>query len=220
MAMETPAAWFRGQKWRDRAVVEVENRELFEEALATGKGIILLVPHFGNWELAGQWVASFRKVTALYATPKMASLDKMLRNAREQKGENETVPATPRGVLAIVKALSSGGMTIILPDQQPAPEGGIFSPFFGVQALTVTLVNRLVVKTDPIVLVAYARRVQGGHVIGFQKPEPEIYSTEPQVSVDAMNRSIEQLIVTAPEQYQWEYKRFRRQPEGSAKFYS
>ena len=220
MAIETPAVWFRGKGWRDKAVVAVECQALFDEALASGRGIVLLVPHFGNWELIGQWTATFRSVTALYRTPKIAALDHTLRKAREQKSENETVPASPRGVLALVKALSKGGMTIILPDQQPAPEGGIFSPFFGVQALTMTLANRLFVKTQPVVLFAYARRVQDGFVIGFDEPDAEVYSADPQISVDAMNRSIEKLVLTAPEQYQWEYKRFRRQPDGEQNFYS
>jgi KDO2-lipid IV(A) lauroyltransferase len=218
-AMETPAVWFRGKKWRDRDVLQIENQRLFDEALASGRGIILLVPHFGNWELAGLWVAEFRSVTALYRTPKMKSLDSLLRKVRENEGANTTVPVSSRGVLALVKALKQGGMTIILPDQQPEFSGGIFSPFCGQSALTVTLINRLIVKTDPVVLIAYARRAQDGHVIGFQEPDAEIYSTDPQVSADAMNRSIEQLVSTAPEQYQWEYKRFRKQPDGAAPFY-
>lgn len=218
MAMETPAVWFRGKKWRDRDVLETENQALFDQALSSGQGIILLVPHFGNWELAGQWVADFRSVTAMYQKPKIEALDPVFRKVRDRKGENTTVPATSRGVLGIVNALKSGGMTIVLPDQQPDPSGGVFSPFFGQSALTVTLISRLIKKTRPVVLIAYARRVAKGHVVGFAEPDSEIYSEDQQASVDAMNRSIEQLVSTAPEQYQWEYKRFRRQPDG-ASFY-
>lgn len=220
MAIETQAIWFRGEKLRSRIVVGVENKSLFDDALATGKGVMLLVPHFGNWELAGFWAANFRSVTAMYRVPRIASLEGLIRRLRDNNGQNTTVPATPRGVSAVAKAIKQGGMTLILPDQQPDLSGGIFSPFFGQSALTVTLVNRLITKTDPVVLVAYARRVEKGHVVGFLEPEQEIYSVDQQVSVDAMNRSIEKLVATAPEQYQWEYKRFRKQPEGASEFYS
>ncbi len=220
VAMETPAVWFRGDKWLDRAVLGVENAELFEQAVQSERGVILLVPHFGNWELAGFWCARHRGITAMYRPPRMEFLDGLVRKVRKGTGDNKLVPANPRGVLAVVQALSKGGMTMVLPDQQPDIKSGIFSPFFGHPALTVSLINRLIVKTDPLVLIAYARRVDNGHIVGFCEPEEEIYSADPQISVDAMNRSIEALAKTAPEQYQWEYKRFRTQPEGAPRFYS
>lgn len=218
--LETPAVWFRGEKWQNRDVIKIENQPLFDAALSSGHGIILLVPHFGNWELTGQWAAARRPVTALYRSPRMSSLDPLLRKVREKDGANTTVPASPRGVMAVIKALKLGGMTLILPDQQPDISGGIFSPYFGQSALTITLINRLIAKTDPVVLIAYARRVEKGHVVGFLEPDKEIYSEDPQTSVDAMNRSIEELVNTAPAQYQWEYKRFRQQSGGGSDFYS
>ena len=216
--IETAAVWFRGQKWRDKAVLSVENQHLFEKALASDKGLILLIPHFGNWELAGIWASTFAPTTAIYRTPRMQALDSMLQKVRDV-GTTNMVPATSRGVMAIVKALGRGEMTVVLPDQEPAREGGIFSSFFGIPALTMTLINRLVNKTKPQVLIAYARRVESGHVIGFAEPDADIYSEDQQAAVDAMNRSIEQLVLTAPAQYQWEYKRFRKRPEGAPRLY-
>ena len=218
MGIETAAVWFRGEKWRKKTVVGIENQALFDAALADEKGLMLLIPHFGNWELAGMWASTFRPTTAIYRTPRMQALDGMLQRVRDI-GTTNMVPATSRGVMAVVKALGRGEMTVVLPDQEPALEGGIFSPFFGVQALTMTLINRLVNKTQPKVLIAYARRVEGGHVVGFAEPDSAIYAEDQQTAVDAMNRSIEQLVLTAPEQYQWEYKRFRKRPEASPSLY-
>lgn len=218
MFIETAAVWFRGEKWREAAVVSIENQELFDAALAEKKGLMLLIPHFGNWELAGMWASTFRATTAIYRRPRMQALDGMLQRVRDI-GTTNMVPASSRGIMAVVKALGRSEMTVVLPDQEPAQEGGIFSPFFGVQALTMTLINRLVNKTQPKVLIAYARRVEGGHVVGFAEPDSAIYAEDQQAAADAMNRSIEQLVLTAPEQYQWEYKRFRRRPEGSPNLY-
>ena len=217
-AVETAAVWFRSRSWLEKAILSIENRELFERSIASDRGVILLTPHFGNWELAGMWACVFAPTTAIYRTPRMQALDGMLQRVRGKESAT-MVPATSRGVMGVVKALSRGEMTIVLPDQEPTMEGGIFSQTFGVPALTMTLINRLILKTNPIVLVTYARRVESGHIVGFCEPDAEIYSEDQQTSVDAMNRSIEQLVLTAPAQYQWEYKRFKTRPEGFAPLY-
>ena len=218
MAVETAAVWFRDEDWRASQVVEVRNFELFEQAIQNERGLILLAPHFGNWELAGMWSATHAPTTAIYRKPRMEAMDKMLQKVRSH-GATRMVPASSRGVMAVVKALSRGEMTVILPDQEPAPEGGIFSPFFGQQALTMTLIHRLVSKTQPQVLMVYARRVGRGHEIGYMEPDPDIFSEDQQTAVDGLNRSIEKMVLLAPEQYQWEYKRFRKRPVGEPDFY-
>jgi Kdo2-lipid IVA lauroyltransferase/acyltransferase len=218
MVFEASSVWFRGVDWQDRHILAFENRKLFDEALASGRGMLLLIPHFGNWELAAIWASRFVIGTALYRTPRAEFLDPLLRKVRNL-GKSTLVPATTRGVLAVVKALQRGETTVILPDQEPAREGGRFSDFFGQPALTMTLIHRLVVKTSPSLLVVYARREPGGLVVGFLEPDSAVYSEDEQVSVDALNRTVEALVMTAPEQYQWEYKRFRKAPEGVAPRY-
>ena len=207
----TASVWFRGLKWHDRHITGVENRDLFDAALAEDRGLLLLIPHFGNWELAGMWASRFRTTTAIYRKPRMEFLDELLQRVRNL-GTATLVPASTRGVLAVVKALQQGQMTVILPDQEPAREGGLFSPFFGQNALTMTLVHRLTAKTNPRILVAYARREGDGFVLGFTEPDADLYVEDAQSAADALNRSVESLVRTAPEQYQWEYKRFRKQP--------
>jgi KDO2-lipid IV(A) lauroyltransferase len=67
--------------------------------------------------------------------------------------------------------------------------------------------------------MVHAQRVDGGFKMVFAKPEEGIYSADPQLSASALNASIESCIGHCIEQYQWEYKRFRKQPEGAAKVY-
>ncbi len=218
MALETPAVWFRGNRWRNARILGWERRDLFEQALASPKGLLLLVPHFGNWEMAGIVASTRRPTTAIYREPRLEEMNELLKQARDI-GTTTMVPATSRGVMAVLKALREGGMTVILPDQQPGSGGGIFSPFFGHLALTMTLVHGLLRKGDIQVLLAYARREPGGFVLGFSEPDQAIRSEDVQQSVDALNRSVETLARTAPQQYQWEYKRFRKQPPGEPVFY-
>jgi len=218
MALETPAVWCRGNQWRPTRVTRWENPELFEKALEADSGLIMLIPHLGNWEMAGMIVSVRRPTTILYREPRVSHLNDLLRELRNV-GTANLVPAGGQGVMAVLKTLRDKGMTMILPDQEPATQGGIFSPFFGISAYSMTLVHRLHQKTSARILFAYAKPEKNGFVVGFCEPEEVIYSESEQDSVDAMNRTIESLVIAAPEYYQWEYKRFRKRPAGEAKLY-
>jgi len=74
-------------------------------------------------------------------------------------------------------------------------------------------------RTGCKVIMGFVQRVPGGFELHFENADPEIYSENLSVSLAAMNRSVENCVRQVPEQYQWEYKRFRRPPEGSEKPY-
>ncbi len=208
---ETSSIWFRGAQWRKTHTLSIHNEALFQRARESGRGILILVPHFGNWELAGIHVSEWVKGSAIYRPPKIEQLDPLFRKARNV-GTSTLVPPTAKGVMAILKALKRGEMTVILPDQVPMGEGGVFASFFGMPAFTVTLIYKLIQKTNPVVLQAYAIRRQQGFELGFMEPHPSIYSDNQQESVAGLNKTVEMLVALAPEQYLWEYKRFKKQP--------
>lgn len=213
-AFETGAVWFREEDWRNKYIRQFHNLDLFEAAVKDERGLLLLMPHFGNWELAGTWAAEHAKTTAIYRTPKIEDLDPLVRNARARSKNTTLVPATARGVMAVFKALRAGEMTVILPDQVPVGDGGVYAEFFAIPAYTQTLVYNLIQKTNPIVLQIYALRRQGYFELGFMQPDKNIYSEEAEVSARALNKTIEQLCALGPAQYQWEYKRFKNQLDG------
>jgi len=215
MAAETPAVWFRNEKWRRAKTLSVSNEDLMLAARDSGKGVLILLPHFGNWEMAGIRIAQLMTSTAMYAPPKLSALEPLMKSGRYLA---DLVPANNKGVMKVFKALRRGEMTFLLPDQVPGREGGIFAPFFGRPVFTMTLVQRLVQKAEPVVLLAYAIRKKGGFDIGYMEPDPSIYSEDELEAVSAMNRSIEQLIEKAPTQYQWEYKRYKKQPDGTSAY--
>ncbi len=212
---EAGGIWFRNANWRHAQIVQFSNLELFEEAVADDRGVLLIMPHFGNWELAGLWVGDRTKITCIYRTPKMEDLDQLVRTARKASELSTIVPATARGVKAILKALKRGELTIVLPDQVPVGEGGIYAPFFGIPVYTQTLVHNLVRKTSPIVLQVYARRQGRKFELGFMQLGEQIYSKDARSSAAAMNQAIESLCLMDTSQYQWEYKRFKHQEDGT-----
>jgi len=196
-------------------ITSVENLELLDE---DGRGLIILAPHLGNWEMGGQYVASYREVSALYSPPKQQAFEDLIKNARERFGVR-MYPASAKGVIGISRDLKKGRAVFVLPDQVPDTKGGIYAPFFGVPALTMTLATGLAKKTNSRIVLMGAFADGPGWKVVLQDPEDEIYSEQSDIAVAAMNRSIEKLISIDPAKYQWEYKRFKKQEDPKKRFY-
>lgn len=185
-----------------------------------GKGLIVLSPHIGAWELAGLFLAA-RGPTAIFYKPQKY-LDDLILSARRRSGA-QLAPITAKGIRVLVQALERGDYVGILPDQEPkADKGAVFAPLFGVPAFTMLLVNRLARRTGARVVFLFAERLGLG--AGFRihcLPAPEgIDSADDRVAAAALNRGIEQCVAVCPEQYVWPYKRFRRRPEGAPSVYT
>ncbi len=220
VAAEIGAVW----EWPAEKVLamvrEVEGEELIKSAESAGKGLVLLAPHLGNWEVAGLFFAARYKMAALYQPPKIEELDDYMRHVRERNG-SELVPANKRGVMRLFHILREGGVIGILPDQDPDLSGGEFAPFYGIQTNTIKLVSKLVERTEARVLCVCAERLPDakGFRLVVQEADPALYDNDLLTSVTGLNRTVENMVNRFPEQYQWEYKRFKRRPEGQHSFY-
>jgi len=221
---ESGPAWlWPTGKVMDR-IVEVEGLDLLKKAHASGKGTVVLAPHLGNWEVFGLYLnnCGCGQSSQLYQAPKNKHLDKLIYNARSRAGAN-MVATNNKGVALLLKSLKRGEMVGILPDQVPPESGGEFAPLFGKEVLTMTLVSRLIHKTGASAVLGFAARVTTGKKTGwkiiFRKVDDKVYAEHMLESVSAMNRSIENAVNEYPEQYQWEYKRFKRLPPGEHRPY-
>jgi len=198
----------------------IENEALLKKGLERGKGIIVLGPHLGNWEVLGLYLSSHYPLTAMYKPPRLELLERMVRRKRERLGAS-LVPADLKGVRALLKALRRGEMVGILPDQEPEPEGGVFAPFYEKQALTMKLLPQLAAQTGAMVVCGFALRLSNGDgfSIHFTEVSGNINSRDVVLAATEMNQAIERCIALAPEQYQWEYKRFYTRPDGEPAIY-
>ncbi|MEI7950670.1 MAG: lysophospholipid acyltransferase family protein [Gammaproteobacteria bacterium] len=196
-------------------VTEVEGLGLLQSAKAENKGVLLVAPHMGNWELLGLYlnVCGCGPSSQLYQAPDSPALAKLIFTARSRMGA-KMVATDNKGVGELLKSLRAGEIVGILPDQVPLASGGEFAPFFGKPAFTMTLLNRLQQKTGARVVVGYAKRVEHGFRMIFREPAAEIYASDLTTALAALNRSVESVVLEDPAQYQWEYKRFKRQPQG------
>ena len=203
-----------------KKITEVHNEDVLEDALAKKRGVIIIAPHLGNWEVLGLYLSNKYKMTTMYRPPKIEMMDRLTRKKRERMGA-KLAPANVKGVRMTMKALKSGSLVGILPDQEADRGSGVFVPFFGVEAYTMKLLPQLAAQTGAEVITAFAKRLPDGEgfEIYFNKADSAIGSKDMDVSARAMNAEVESCVRQIPEQYQWEYRRFDYRPEGEAKIY-
>ena len=218
-ALEMGKAWLLPVAETIALVTETEGLDELRQALDSEEGVILLAPHQGNWEIFGIFICDHIPTTFLYQPPKIPVFDRLLKEARSRNGIS-LAPTNRKGIAQFLKALQRGELAGILPDQVPSTEGGIYAPFFGEPALTMTLISKLIQRRRVQVFCGFAKRLPGAR--GFRAivkaAHQDIYDADLNTSVRGLNRTVEHSVEQAVTQYQWEYKRFRRRPDGE-KFY-
>jgi len=199
---------------------EAIDEHLLREGIASGRGIILLAPHFGAWEYLGLYLQRYPNFAILYKPPAHPDLHRALVEKRK-RGGGILIPATPTGLRQLYAHLRAGGAVGLLPDQQPSQGQGRFAPFFGVPALTAVLVPRLVQRTGCLVVAGACERLPGGRYRAHFLPVDEaVHSDDLITSLTAVNRAVEDCVAIDPPQYLWSYRRFKTQPEGHPDFYA
>ncbi|MGE8213195.1 lauroyl acyltransferase [Stenotrophomonas sp.] len=216
-ALETLYLWTHDPARNlSRHLRERHGEALYDAALASGKGVIVIAPHYGNWELLNQWLASRGPIAIVYAPPENPVGDEFLQLCRG--GDNvRQVRAEGPAVRQLFKVIKEGGATGILPDQQPKNGDGVFVPFFGIQALTMTLVNRLAERTGATLLYGWCERTGPDldFALHIEPAEAQIADPDLQLAAATLSSGIERIARRDPAQYQWTYKRYTLRPPGS-----
>ncbi len=212
-ALEMTALWHHDNDWVAALPLQVEGIDVLRDALEQSSGVIIVCPHIGNWEFLGRYLPQLGTLTCLYQPPRLAELEELVKRGREQSG-TRVVPTNQRGIAGLLKALRKGEMVGILPDQVPAKGSGVFAPWFGQPALTMTLIHSLMQKTGCRAVLGYALREDQGFRAIFKAAPEALYSNDQLVAVTALNAMVETAIASDCAQYQWGYKRFRKQPQG------
>lgn len=211
---ELPWVWRRPTSEVIKAVREIHGWEQLEIASAKGKGVIILLPHLGCFEVVGTLVGSRKATTCLYRVPKRAWLDSVMRAGRD-RDLMKSAKADVSGVRILFKGLKKGEINGILPDQVPGNGEGEWATFFGRPAYTMTLAPRLIEASGAAVFMCYAERLpQGaGYNIYFSELKITDFSDLPQ----KINHALEDIIRRCPEQYLWSYNRYKT-PSGVTPF--
>lgn len=205
--VELPKIWLRPQEEVISRVVRVSGWEWVEAAWHEGRGILFLTPHLGCFEITAQYYAAQRPITVLYRPPKQAWLRQLVEVGRGAK--LKLAPADVNGVRLLMKALKKREAAGMLPDQVPGVGEGIWAPFFGRPAYTMTLATRLA-ESGATVLLAYAERLAygAGYHLHLRALAAPLAGTREE-RVAQLNRELESLVRECPEQYLWGYNRYK-----------
>jgi Kdo2-lipid IVA lauroyltransferase/acyltransferase len=214
MVLELPHLWLT-----DRAHFIWQDPSPIDQALAAGQPMVLLTPHLGSFEAAGQAYAkrygAKHPVTVLFRPPRKAWLRPLVAQARDRQGLR-AVPTDLSGVKALLKTLKAGGAVGLLPDQVP-PEGlGDWADWWGQAAYTMTLANRLVAQTGAVPIWLWGERLPAGegfriHCQAFLSPEK--LSTDDGLA--HLNAEVARIVAQCPEQYLWGYNRYKKPKAGA-----
>jgi KDO2-lipid IV(A) lauroyltransferase len=217
--MEVPLIWCGSRERVMGLVKEKSGEEAVRAAMSSGQGMIAVSPHIGCWEMSGLYLSNHYDITSMYRPPRYHSLSTLMREGRERLGAH-LVPTDASGIKLLMQALKQGKMIGVLPDQDPRDTGGVFAPFFGIPANTMTLLPKFAQKSGAAVIYAFAERLSWGR--GFHLhfiSAPGVNERDMEQSATAVNGAVETCIRIAPAQYQWSYKRFRTRPEGDDSLY-
>ena len=222
MVSELPFLWLRPAGEPVRPRLNWVGQELLTAALSARRGVVLLTPHMGSFEVTAQAIAQdfgagFGPITVLYRPARKPQLRAWM-DASRGRPFVATAPATLAGVRQMIRALRRGEAVGLLPDQVP-PEGmGVWVPFFGRPAYTMTLAARLVQLTGALPLLIWGERLARGagytvHVSEFSEPLPDADAAQAE-SAAVINRAMERLIRQCPQQYLWGYHRYKAPRSG------
>lgn len=215
--METALAWW-GKPQRLQPLLQVYGLEHLEQALMTGKGVILCSAHFMTLELAGSLLAKRLPFAVIYRPQKNAVLDRFAKRYRQRLYRQIIARGDLRGM---IKYLRNNGVVWYTPDIDAGLKNSLFAPFFNISTATITATSRLAQLSQAQVLPAFPfRRKDGtGYDIYIQAPLADYPSNNPENDATRINQLIEVAIRQAPEQYLWQYKRFKTRPPGEARLY-
>ena len=204
--------WGSSNQRNIQRIQNVSGEQYLHEALAEKKGIVLIVPHFGTWEVMNAWLSQYTEMTILYKPVKNPDADRFVREARSRE-QAHLVPTDESGVRQIFKALKQGGTTAILPDHTP-DHGGEMINYFDIPLASSSLSAKLIQKTKAKALLIYTmRNDQDGFDMYIEPIDPQIYQGSAEDGTLIIHQTLEQLIKRYPDHYHWSYKRFSANQE-------
>ena len=197
----------------------IENLACMTDALAAGKGVILLGAHFTTLEISGramrlagaQFAAVFRRNRSPFIT-------ELLRTGRERSAETTI---EKRDIKSMVRRLRDGKAVWYAPDQSYKRKGAVVVPFFGVPTMHTTATSTLARLGEAVVVPFFSQRRDDGHYVMKLWPAFENFpGDDPVADVMQYVHVLEEHIRTCPEQYFWIHRKFKDLPAGHADYYA
>ena len=204
--------------------IKSEDRIKFEADRAAGRGIILIGPHLGNWEVGVFAYSAFREPLKYLARPiDNPLIEDMTVNLRTRYG-NRPINKT-NSIGKALEVLKSGEVLGVLPDVNAHPKEGVFVPFFGVKACTTSGVAMLALRTNAIIVpmcCVWDEKTEKYKVFYGSRVDPVRTGDRHRDVVETTalyTLEMEKFIRAYPEQWLWIHKRWKTRPPGEKSLY-
>lgn len=193
-------------------MVKLDGEENLRQAISSGKGVLIVTAHFGNWELIFYVLASFTdRLSAVAQRFKNHWFDRLVNGYRVIHGGEIIEKAD--AIKQVIAHLRKGYCVAIMSDQD-AGNSGIFIDFMGVSASIAKGPVMFAMRTDSIILNVFdIRQDDGSHIISISKPmviensgnlheDIKKYTSE-------IAKSLESMIYKYPSQWLWMHNRWK-----------
>ncbi len=215
--VETAMGWWLPERRIRAQIAEVEGLDHLQQALVSGRGVILLTAHFTSAELGVRMLNTLAPVNAMFRVHENPVIDSLMRRSidRHLRGGIER-----DDVRAMLRRLRNGEAVWYAPDQDFRRRNRIFVPFFGVEAASNPATGRFAAMTNALVIPYFPQRLAGGGYRLTLLPPLEGFPAGDETADTArINRIIEDMVRRCPEQYLWTHRRFRARPDGQPGVY-
>lgn len=196
----------------------IDGLELLSRQRDAGRGAIVLTGHVGNWEIGGAAVAAsgipIDVVVRLMGNP---LFDDYLRGTRNRLGM--TVVRDRDAVRHTARALRDRHVMAFLIDQSGLHIASSFVPFFGRPAKTPRGPAVLALRLAVPVFFGVSLRLPDGryhvHIREIVTERTGVTDRDVDAILNEYSRLLEHFVRQAPEQYFWQHRRWKRQPENT-----
>jgi Kdo2-lipid IVA lauroyltransferase/acyltransferase len=215
--LESILAWWASDQ-RLRPLAHVHGVEHLQQAHAQGKGVLLLSAHFTGLELAGRLLRLHIPYSVSYRQQKNPVLNHLISKIRHKIYQHAFTREDIRGMM---RALSRGEYIFYAADTDVGRQG-LMVPFFGNLASTTKATARYAKRTGALIMPCFFyRRSDGtGYDVHIDPPLTDFPTDDPIADATRINSLIEQAIRKHPEQYLWQYRRFKTRPNNEPHPYS
>lgn len=209
---ETSMSWWMSEK-RLNLPITLKGKEHLDEAMALGKGVILLGAHFSTLDMGGRLLSRFFEVDAMYREHNNLLMDSIIKSSREKHLGQVIERESLRSVL---RALRKNRVVWYAPDQDFGPRYSVYAPFFDVPAATITATTRMVkLNNSPILMFTHHRKADNsGYELELFPLIEHFPSGDDIKDATRINQELEKGIRKNPAQYMWVHRRFKTHPDG------
>lgn len=208
---EFARAWWGSIAPLRRGIV-VEGLEHIEAARAGGRGVIVVSGHFTTLEAAARLMCDYLPLAGMYRRHAQPAMEWAVQRGRARYA---TAMFPKNDVRGVVRHLKRGGLLWYAPDQDPSRGDSVYVPFFGQPAHSLTSTHQLArLSGAAVVLFQHIRRDDGGYTLRLWPALEQFPSTDATADTERVMAGIETMARSAPSQYLWIHRRFKRRLDG------